>query len=137
MKLAYALTPFVAWAVTGTIKFMVNSLRYKKLAFISIGYGGMPSNHSAVVSSIAALIAIKDGIDTPAFGVAITFAFIVILDAISLRKQIERHAIEINKLMCFSEPQVILRERIGHSPLEVLAGIITGVMVAGFINIVL
>ena len=137
MKLSYALTPFIAWVVTGTIKFIINSLRYKKLAFNLIGYGGMPSNHSAVVSSIATLIAIKVGVNTPEFGLAITFAFIVILDATSLRKQIERHAIEINKMILFSSPQTLLRESMGHTRLEVLAGIILGVLVGGCINIIL
>lgn len=137
MKLTYALTPFIAWVVTGSIKFIINSLRYKKLAFNLIGYGGMPSNHSAIVSSIATLIAIKEGINTPEFGLAITFAFIVILDAASLRKQIERHAIEINKLIRFSSPQTLLRESVGHTLLEVLAGIITGLLVGRCINVIL
>jgi len=69
-------------------------------------YGGLPSNHSALVSSTAALIALKRGVEHPAFGVAITLAFIVTLDASSLRRQVGKHATAINKLAvgCFGHP---------------------------------
>lgn len=126
----YLITPFFAWLVCGITKFVVNSIKARRLAFDLIGYGGMPSNHSAIVSSMASLIAFKEGIDTTAFGVAITLAFIVILDANSLRKKMEQHAIEINKLKSYKEP--ILRERIGHSKLEILLGIIIGIIM-GFL----
>lgn len=120
----YLITPFFAWLVCGITKFVVNCLKERRLAFDLIGYGGMPSNHSAIVSSMASLIAFKDGIDTPAFGVALTLAFIVILDASSLRKQIGKHAQVINQLENYQG--VKLRERIGHSKLEILMGIILG-----------
>lgn len=125
----YLITPFFAWLVCGITKFVVNCLKERRLAFDLIGYGGMPSNHSAIVSSMVSLIAFKDGVDTPAFGVALTLAFIVILDANSLRKKVEQHAIEINKLKNYKEP--ILRERIGHSKFEILIGIIIGI-ITGF-----
>ena len=73
---SYLITPFLAWLVAGCLKFLINSIKAKQLAFGLIGYGGLPSNHSAIVSSMAALIAFKEGIDTPAFGVAFTLAFI-------------------------------------------------------------
>ena len=120
----YLITPFFAWLVCGITKFVVNCLKERRLAFDLIGYGGMPSNHSAIVSSMASLIAFKDGIDAPAFGVALTLAFIVILDASSLRKQIGKHAQVINQLENYQG--VKLRERIGHSKLEILMGIILG-----------
>ncbi|CAI8825191.1 MULTISPECIES: divergent PAP2 family protein [Methylococcus] len=57
MDIACAITPFLAWLTAGTLKFIVNSCRARRLAFGQIGYGGLPSNHSAIVSSTAALIA--------------------------------------------------------------------------------
>ena len=127
MSYEYLITPFVAWLVCGVTKFLVNCVREKRLAFDLIGYGGMPSNHSAIVSSMAALIAFKEGINTPAFGVAITLAFIVVMDANSLRKKMEQHAKEINQLKNYEGP--VLRERIGHSKLEILVGAILGTAV--------
>ena len=80
-ELSYALTPFLAWLVAGVLKFAINSFRARRLAFDLIGYGGLPSNHSAIVSSMATLIALKEGINSSSFGVAIALAFIVILIA--------------------------------------------------------
>lgn len=130
MDLSYALTPFVAWAVAGVMKFLINSMRAQKLAFDLIGYGGLPSNHSAIVSSMAALIALKEGMTHPAFGVALTLAFIVILDASSLRRQIGKHASAINLLSADDASPTKLRERVGHTPLEITAGIAVGILVA-------
>ena len=83
MDLSYLVTPFIAWLVAGCLKFLINSIRAKKLAFGLIGYGGLPSNHSAIVCSMVTLIALKEGLQHPALGVAVTLAFIVILDASS------------------------------------------------------
>lgn len=133
MDLSYLVTPFIAWLMAGCLKFLINSFRAKQLAFGLIGYGGLPSNHSAIVSSMASLIAIKEGFQHPAFGVAITLAFIVILDASSLRRQVGKHAKSINQLSeRLSSNAIPLRERMGHTPIEIFAGIITGSLV-GFL----
>lgn len=123
----YLMTPFVAWLVAGVSKFLINSIRAKQWAFGLIGYGGMPSNHSAIVSSMVMLIALQEGINHPAFGVAVVVAFIVMLDANSLRRQVGKHAVEINKL---SQSDNALRERMGHTKFEILGGVFTGFVVA-------
>lgn len=128
----YLITPFAAWLVAGCLKFAINSLRAGRPAFGLIGYGGLPSNHSAIVSSTAALIALREGMAHPAFGVAVTLAFIVMLDANSLRRQIGRHAEAINKLRDAGEKP--LRERMGHTRVEIAAGILTGCVVAWALN---
>lgn len=128
MDYSYLVTPFLAWLVTGITKFVINSIKAKRFAFNLIGYGGMPSNHSAIVSSMASLIAFKEGIDSPAFGAALTLGFIVVLDASSLRKQVAKHAIAINQLDNYQN--IPLRERIGHSKMEILVGLFLGYTVA-------
>lgn len=128
---SYAATPLLAWLVAGALKFSINSLRAGKPAFGLIGYGGLPSNHSAIVCSMAALIGFNEGIGHPAFGVAVTLAFIVMLDAASLRRQVGRHAAAINSLDAKAKTGAKpLRERMGHTPVEIAAGIATGVAVA-------
>lgn len=127
---SYVVTPFLAWIVAGALKFVINSVHARKLAFGLIGYGGLPSNHSAIVSSVAALVALKQGIDHPAFGVALALAFIVVLDATSLRRQVGKHAALLNKLHAPSPQSTTLRERMGHSQVEVGAGILVGIAVA-------
>ncbi len=137
MDFSYALTPFLAWLVAGVMKFVINSIKTKQLAFGLIGYGGLPSNHSAIVSSMAALIALKEGISRPAFGIAMTLAFIVILDANSLRRQVGKHAVTINKLADRVAGHQPLRERMGHTRIEIVAGIVVGIAVATAMNAVL
>ena len=137
MDLSYALTPFLAWLVAGISKFAINSIKARQLAFGLIGYGGLPSNHSAIVSSMAALLALKVGIGHPAFGVAITLAFVVILDASSLRRQVGKQATAINKLAAETSDHQALRERMGHTPLEIAAGIAVGIAVAASVNALL
>jgi hypothetical protein len=135
MDLTYLLTPFFAWLVAGVTKFIINCVREKRLAFDLIGYGGMPSNHSAIVSSVAAIVALREGIDHPAFVVALGLAFVVMLDANSLRRQVGRHAEQINLLNRRVEIEsLVLRERMGHSRLEILAGILVGCLSAWVLN---
>lgn len=137
MDFSYALTPFLAWLVAGISKFILNSIKAQQLAFGLIGYGGLPSNHSAIVSSMAALIALKEGIGHPAFGVAVTLAFIVVLDATSLRRQVGKHAVAINKLAAGTSEHQALRERMGHTRVEITVGIAVGIAVAVAVNAIL
>ena len=140
MIFEYLITPFAAWLVAGCLKFLINSLRSGGAAFSQIGYGGLPSNHTSIVISTATLIALKEGFDHPAFGVAITLAFIVVLDASSLRRQIGRHAVTINELAgksAGSREIPALRERVGHTPLEIVAGVVVGILVAWAVRFVL
>lgn len=123
----YLAAPFFAWFVTGIAKFLINSVRERRLAIDLIGYGGMPSNHTAIVTSVAALIAILEGINTPAFGVAIALIFIVALDANSLRQKVGLQATAINRInKQLDRNEIELRERMGHSKAEILAGVISG-----------
>ncbi len=132
MDYAYAVTPFLAWLTAGCLKFLINSLKARRWALGQIGYGGLPSNHSAIVASTAALIALREGIGHPAFGVAVTLAFIVMMDANSLRRQVGRQAEAINRLSAASSLGDIppLRERMGHTKIEMLAGVLVGIGVA-------
>jgi acid phosphatase family membrane protein YuiD len=130
MDYSYVVTPFLAWLVAGVLKFTINSIKAKRLAFGLIGYGGLPSNHSAIVSCMTTLIALKEGIAHPAFGVAITFTFIVLLDANSLRREVGKHAVLINQFVPTNPTRAMLRERMGHTRFEIVAGILVGFGVA-------
>ncbi|MDQ2818970.1 MAG: divergent PAP2 family protein [Pseudomonadota bacterium] len=145
MDLSYLLTPLLTWLVVGPIKFLITSVRQRRLAFNLVGNGGFPSNHSAVVTSMATLIALHEGIGHPAFGVAVTLAFIVMIDANSLRQHVGRHAAAINRLAAASNADAVpaaastaaaapatgqhvhLRERMGHTLVEIGGGIVTGI----------
>ncbi len=135
MDISYLVAPFITWLVVGPIKFLITSVRQRRLAFDLVGNGGFPSNHSAVVTCMATLIALREGIDHPAFGVAVTLAFIVMVDANSLRQHVGRQAAAINRLAAGSAPKA-LRERMGHTLIEIGGGICTGIAVGFAIDAV-
>jgi hypothetical protein len=78
---------------------------------------------------MATLIALREGIGRPAFGVAVTLAFIVMIDANSLRQHVGRQAAAINPLAVGKDPLPALRERMGHTLVEIAGGIVTGTLV--------
>jgi acid phosphatase family membrane protein YuiD len=127
MDLVYLVTPVLTWLVVGPIKFLINSARQRRWAFNLVGNGGFPSNHSAVVTSMATLIALREGMGDPAFGVAVTLAFVVMIDANSLRQHVGRQAAAINRLAAGAAGHATLRERMGHTLVEIGGGIATGI----------
>jgi acid phosphatase family membrane protein YuiD len=132
-NLNYLITPFLTWFLVGSLKFLINSYKIKQLAFGLIGYGGMPSNHSAIVCSIVSLIFFDKGVNEPAFGVALALAFIVLLDAKSLRSQVGFHAKALNKLNKASKTKKMFRERLGHSYSEIALGCFVGILIGYFV----
>ncbi len=120
--LSYITTPFLAWFFTGILKFFVNYFKNGIEALNLIGYGGFPSNHASIAFSAIGLIYSRCYL-SPELLVCITFSLLVILDASSLRMQISRQAKVINILNSDGEQ---LRERIGHTKLELLGGAILG-----------
>ncbi|AVR96070.1 divergent PAP2 family protein [Pseudoduganella armeniaca] len=133
MDIAYLVTPLLTWITVGPIKFLINSIKARQWAFNLVGNGGFPSNHSAVVSSMATLIALREGIGHPAFGVAVALCFIVIIDANSLRQHVGRQAAAINRLAGEMQGNAAghkrLRERMGHTVVEILGGLATGIAI--------
>lgn len=99
------------------------------------GAGGMPSSHSAVVVSLATLIAKHMGIDTPVFALSSIFAFITMYDAAGVRRAVGEQAhilnevVRGNKNMNLGE---ILQEKTGHTPFQVATGALIG-LIAGII----
>jgi acid phosphatase family membrane protein YuiD len=134
MNLVYLVTPLLTWTVVGPIKFLINSARQRRWAFNLVGNGGFPSNHSAVVTSMATLIGLREGIGHPAFGVAVTLAFVVMIDANSLRQHVGRQAAAINRIAGSDSGHTRLRERMGHTLVEIGGGICTGVGMGFLIN---
>lgn len=134
MDFAYLVTPLLTWVVVGPIKFLINSARQRRWAFNLVGNGGFPSNHSSVVTSMATLIALREGIGHPAFGVAVTLAFVVMIDANSLRQHVGRQAAAINRLAKDDAAHTWLRERMGHTLVEIGGGICTGIAMGFLIH---
>ena len=98
----------------------------------SLGSGGMPSVHSALVTSITTAIGIKYGIFSDLFIVCLVFATIIIYDAINVRFEAGLHAKALNNLRCSKEAgeEYSFNESIGHLPEEAFVGSILGIFTA-------
>ncbi|MGL6097293.1 MAG: divergent PAP2 family protein [Fimbriiglobus sp.] len=125
MDVGYLAAPAVGWVVCGSVKFAINSANAGRLAWDRIGYGGMPSTHTAIATTTLFLIGLREGISHPAFGAALSLAVIVAIDGMSLRRKIGEHAEALNRLQA-GLGQKPLRESMGHRPAEIVAGTLVG-----------
>jgi hypothetical protein len=98
----------------------------------TLGSGGMPSVHSALVTSITTALGIKYGVFSDIFSIALVFSMIIIYDAINVRFEAGLHAKALNQLKCNRETarDYNFNESIGHLPGEAFAGSIIGIIVA-------
>ena len=126
-----------SWFAAQLLKGAVSLIVYRRFDIRRFtGSGGMPSSHSAMVTALALSTALNSGFDSPVFGVAVMFAFVVMYDAAGVRRAAGRQAKKINEIMehLLVEGKGItqeqLKELLGHSPLEVIAGAILGATVA-------
>ncbi len=98
--------------------------------------GGMPSSHSALVAALATGIGRTQGWDTPQFAIATVFAFIVMYDAAGIRRAAGTQAKVLNQIVAevFEDESDIdpLKELLGHTPAQVIAGAIFGVFLMWF-----
>lgn len=120
----YFLLPFTAWVVSGTLKFFINSIRNggfeggKKL----IGYGGLPSTHTTIISSAVFFYGFSEGFSNATFTLGLSIMLLFLMDAHTLRIKIGKHAEILNTL----QDKVKLRERMGHTYFEIFCGLILG-----------
>ncbi len=112
------------------LKLFIELAQFRKIRFkVLFETGGMPSSHSALVSALAVGIGRTQGWDTPQFAIATVFAFIVMYDAAGIRRAAGKQAKVLNQIMVevFEEEQDPLKELLGHTPAQVVAGSILGV----------
>jgi acid phosphatase family membrane protein YuiD len=96
--------------------------------------GGMPSSHSALMTGMTCAIGLFDGVRTPVFALAVAISMVIIYDAAGIRRQAGIHASRINMMIneLFSGhpvSEIQLKEVLGHTPRQVLAGTLLGLIV--------
>lgn len=130
------LTGLAGWILAQMLKIPINFLQSHQWNWaLFFGAGGMPSSHSALVTSTAMAVGLYYGFNNPIFGVATAITMIVVYDAAGIRRQAGMQAQKINILVeellkghPISEEH--LREVLGHTPLEALGGVLLGLVVA-------
>jgi len=128
------------WAVAQVLKTMIHAMVTRKFDIRRIfGDGGMPSGHSATVTAMATCAAIQYGLGSFEFAVTVMLAIIVMHDAMGVRLETGKQAIIIKEISQLMEDmgkdisgEEKLKEFVGHTPMQVVAGAILGVCVALF-----
>lgn len=146
--------PFIA-AILGVliaqgIKPLIHKIMHGTWNFASVvSTGGMPSSHSSAVMALAVAVGMRHGFSSTLFAIALTLGMIVMYDAAGIRRHAGEQAVAINQLeaefethiqprgskMFHEEKRKKLKEMLGHQPIEVIAGAITGVLIGIFVTL--
>lgn len=97
--------------------------------------GGMPSSHSAAVASLTTVTGIYYGFQSVPFLIVLLFTLITMFDAAGVRRNVGRQAAILNKMLDDlyrkgGVPEKRLKELLGHTPIEVFAGALVGILIS-------
>jgi hypothetical protein len=129
----------LGWFLGQLLKVPIEYLRHKRWNWtLLLSAGGMPSSHSSLMTAVTTSIGLNAGWDSPIFALALAITGIVVYDATGVRRQAGFHAERINQiarellhLKRLEESQIsYLREIIGHTPGEAVAGVFLGALIA-------
>ncbi|MCA1955148.1 MAG: divergent PAP2 family protein [Anaerolinea sp.] len=126
----------LGWFVAQTLKLPFEYLRSRKWNWgLWFSAGGMPSSHSSLVTATALACGLYEGFDSPVFALSVAIMMIVVYDAAGVRRQAGIHAQKINLLIeeLFTGQPISeerLKEVLGHTPPEVVGGVILGIFIA-------
>ncbi len=128
----------LAWFAAQLIKLILTLILSKKLDFRRmVGSGGMPSSHSSFVVALTVSAGMRHGWDSALFAVCTVLAAIVMYDAAGVRRAAGRQAAVLNRIARTltesgqtDERHEALRELLGHTPVEVIAGALLGTLIA-------
>ncbi len=123
----------LSWAIAQLIKIMIKLISTKRIDLgLMFASGGMPSSHSSFVTAMATSIGFSQGFDSVSFAISFVFAFVVMYDAAGVRRAAGSHAVILNKVLDNLNIKIDekLKELLGHTPIQVCAGAILGIIVA-------
>lgn len=136
-------TSMIGWIVAQVLKTIIDcSINKGFSAERLVGSGGMPSSHSSTVCALVFSSAFCFGVASFEFAVSFVLASIVMYDAIGVRQETGKQAKLLNMIMDQKllkmdneEIQKRLKELVGHTPLQVLAGAVLGITIACIMNL--
>ena len=126
----------LAWAVAQVLKVVIESIQKRTIDLrLILSSGGMPSSHSALVCACAASVGMLEGWKSTLFALAAVMAVIVMYDASNVRRAAGEQAKVLNYMMdhwAEIQPALFnkdLKELLGHTPVQVLAGSLLGLAI--------
>ena len=133
----YLLAVVLGWVTAQGLKYLIMAVRHRKLNYFRQLYlsGNMPSAHSATTVALATVVGLSDGVDSSVFAVAALFAGVVMYDAIMVRRSVGEQGEAIGALIRLAKNKrmIIPRSARGHTPLEVLAGAVLGLIIGSIV----
>jgi acid phosphatase family membrane protein YuiD len=134
MEYQILLAAFLGWFFAQILKVIIPMLRFRQINFKRfVESGGMPSSHTSMAVALCCSIAKYEGFNSTYFAIAAVFTSIVMYDASGVRRAAGRQAAIINQIIKdiyhHKYKGSLLKELIGHTPLEVWAGFLLGVIV--------
>lgn len=129
----FLITGISSWLIAQVAKTIIYWIMNRKLDIHRLfGDGGMPSGHSATVVSVAVMAGLERGLGSFEFAVSTILAIVVCHDAMGVRRETGRQAVVLNELMELLSAErelqkVKLKEFVGHTPLQVSAGVLLGI----------
>ena len=138
----YLIISLSSWFAAQVLKVIINAFVHRKLNLERmVGDGGMPSGHSATVASLATICGILHGTSSFPFAATFVLAIIVCHDAMGVRQETGKQAVILNEIISSFTiltgedlPEVKLKELVGHTHIQVIAGILIGVVNAFVIH---
>lgn len=135
------MTSFISWFVAQFLKVILTLLSSKRLDFSRfVGSGGMPSSHSSFVTALAASVGMVKGFDSPEFAATLVFSLIIMYDAAGVRRAVGKQAKILNSIVddfqkskTLTFPEKRLKELVGHTPVEVFAGAVLGIVITNLL----
>lgn len=132
------LVALLSWAIAQTLKLVITFIQEKRWDITKlISAGGMPSSHSSFVTALTIGVGQLEGYNSSLFAISAVFSFIVMYDAAGVRWESGKQAAAINQIIeILQDPSIELdkqlKEILGHTPIQVSAGAILGIIL-GFI----
>ncbi len=135
MSYTIVLVPFIALISAQIIKVIIDSAKGEFSWRNFNNYGGMPSSHAAMVAALCTEIGTQIGFNNASFAIALAIAFLIIRDAVGLRRYLGNHAKILNMLIKdlpdYQEDKYIyLEERLGHTYIQATVGVVIGIIIA-------
>ena len=129
----YILAAVISWIVAQGLKYVVASVKGRKLHSLRQLYlsGSMPSAHSASVIALLVVVGFKDGVNSAVFGLALLFAAVVMYDAIMVRRSSGEQGTALVELIReLKRPAATpIHVAKGHTPAEIVGGVVVGLVI--------